>query len=136
MTWVSSFGLLIGRCLISALFLLAGINKIFNFDRYLQSMTEKGLPVPSFLLIGAIIFLILGSILIIIGYKSRIGALLLLLFLIPTTLLFHNFWDLSGDQAAQEQINFMKNLSLMGGLIVLLSGGPGGCSFDACSTRK
>ncbi|CDR33042.1 DoxX family protein [Criblamydia sequanensis] len=135
MTWIYSLGLLLGRILIASIFLIAGTQKILNYNGYLQMMTSKGIPFASVLLLGAIVFLLLGSISVILGYKTRIGALLLILFLIPTTLIFHNFWGLPAEEASLQQIMFMKNLSILGGLILLVSAGPGGCSFDACLGR-
>jgi putative oxidoreductase len=70
------------------------------------------------------------------GYKTRLGALLLFLFLIPVTLTFHNFWTYSDPK--EQHVNmlfFMHNLTLMGGLLLLMTTGPGPLSIDA-SQRK
>jgi putative oxidoreductase len=85
-------------------------------------IASKGLPIPSVLAVGAIACLLLGSLSLLLGFKTQIGALLLVLFLIPTTLLFHPFTTDLG--------NFLKNLALIGGLLMVVSYGPGLISVD------
>ena len=88
-------------------------------------MASQGMPYATFFLVGAIFFELVGSITIILGYFTRFGTLLILIFLIPTTLIFHtNFAD------PMQKINFMKNVSMFGGLLVLLSVGAGRFSLD------
>ena len=82
---------LIGRIFISAIFLYAIPGKIINFERTVELITSKNIPssLSPFLLLSAIICLIFGSILFISGFKQRLGASLLLIFIVPTTLIFH-----------------------------------------------
>ena len=88
-------------------------------------MASYGMPYTNFFLVGAIFFELAGSITVIFGYFARFGALLLLIFLIPTTLIFHNiFVD------PKMMIHFMKNVSMFGGILVLLAVGPGRFSLD------
>jgi putative oxidoreductase len=70
------------------------------------------------------------------GYKTRWGALLLLLFLLPTTYLFHDFWNLTGEAAQGQQIQFMKNLALGGAMLFLIANGGGAWSLDACRSSR
>ena len=84
---------LIGRILISAIFIYAIPGKIINFEQTVQVLSNKNIP-PSlapFLLLSSIICLIFGSILFISGFKQRLGAYLLLIFIVPTTFIFHFF---------------------------------------------
>ena len=84
------------------------------------------------MLVGAIVFLIAGSISVITGFKARIGAALLLVFLLLATYYFHDFWTLDEPQAQQEQmIQFMKNLALMGAMLLIIANGSGPMSMDA-----
>jgi len=125
MEWLKSFGSLIGRILLVLIFLNSGIGKIGNFEGTAQYMAKFGMPFTSFFLFGAIVLELVGSITIIFGYFTRFGALLLLIFLIPTTLIFHtNF----ADQI--QVIMFMKNASMFGGCLLLLSFGAGRFSLD------
>ena len=125
MEWLKSLGGLIGRILLVLIFLNSGINKIENFEGTAKYMAQYGMPYTSFFLFGAAIFELAGSILAILGYYTRFGALLLLLFLIPTTIIFHtNFED------PTQIIHLMKNVSMFGGLLVLLAMGAGRFSLD------
>jgi len=125
MEWVKAFGSLIGRILLVLIFLKSGIGKIENFEGTAQYMAKFGMSNTSFFLFGAIVFELVGSVTVILGYFTRLGALLILIFLIPTTLIFHaNF----ADQI--QMIMFVKNVSMFGGCLLLLSAGPGRLSLD------
>ena len=114
---------LIGRILISALFLLNGIFKINNYDGTIGWM--EGFGMPGVLLIPAIILEIVGPVLIIIGYKTKLAAGLLSLFCIATAFIFHN------DFANQMQLtSFLKNIALAGGFLILFVNGAKGFSLD------
>jgi len=108
------------------IFLKSGIGKIENFEGTAQYMASHGIaPYTNFFLVGAIFCELAGSITVIFGYFARFGAILLLLFLIPTTLIFHGvFTD------PNIMIQFMKNVGIFGGLLVLLSVGAGRFSLD------
>ena len=122
---------LLGRVLIVLIFVNSGVGKIGNFEGTTQYMAKFGMPMPSFFLLGAIVLELVGSLAVILGYFTRFGALLLIVFLIPTTLIFHtNF----GDRV--QMIMFMKNVSMLGGCLVLLAQGPGGFSLDALWREK
>jgi len=131
MEWVKAFAVLIGRILLVLIFLKSGLGKIENFQGAAQYMAKFGMPYTNFFLVGAIFFELVGSITVILGYFARFGALLLLIFLIPTTLIFHNIF-----KDPPMMIQFMKNVSMFGGLLVLLSFGPGRFSFDYLRGKK
>ncbi len=131
MEWMKAFAVLIGRILLVLIFLKSGVGKIENFQGTAQSMASHGMPYTNFFLIGAIFFELVGSITVISGYFARFGAVLLLIFLIPTTLIFHNIF-----KDPQMMIQFMKNVSMFGGLLVLLSFGPGRFSIDFLRGKK
>ena len=83
---------LIARAFLATILLHSGITKIFDFQETQEMMAGRGLPFPAILLLGNIIFQIVGGLSLVVGYKTKIGAWILILFLIPTTLVFHNFW--------------------------------------------
>jgi putative oxidoreductase len=122
----------LGRLMLSAIFLLSAAgNKIPNFNNVAEVMAKAGIPAPKVMLVGAIVFLIAGSLSVILGYKARIGATLLLIFLILATYYFHNFWTLTDEHAKQEQmIQFLKNLGLMGAMLLIIANGTGPLSLD------
>ncbi|HYA92732.1 MAG TPA: DoxX family protein [Thermodesulfobacteriota bacterium] len=128
MEWLKGFGILIGRVLLVLIFLKSGINKIENFDGTAQYMASHGIaPYTNFFLIGAIFFELAGSITVILGYFARFGAVLLLIFLVPTTLIFH---DVFTNPNQDIWIHFMKNVATFGGLLILLAVGAGRFSLD------
>lgn len=125
MEWLKSLGSLIGRILLVLIFLNSGIGKIENFGGTEQYMVKYGMPMTSLFLFGAIVFELVGSITVVLGYWARFGALVLIIFLIPTTIIFHtNFAD------PNQVIHFMKNVSMLGGCFILLGMGPGRFSLD------
>lgn len=95
-------------------------------------MTSEGVPAASFMLVGAIVFLIAGSFSIALGFKARVGAVLLIVFLVLATYFFHDFWAFAPDskEFEMQMIQFMKNLALAGAMVMLVASGPGKGSLD------
>jgi putative oxidoreductase len=117
---VQNYILLVSRGLLSALFIWSGINKILDPVSTQQYMTAHGMPWTEVFLIAAIITELGGGLSVLLGYRSRLGAAALALFLIPATLIFHtNFAD------PIQQIMFMKNLAISGGLLMIVQIGSG-----------
>ena len=130
---------LVGRILLASVFLLTAlVSKIPDFYHVAEQMAQEGVPFPKVMLAGAIVFLLAGSLSLIVGFKAKTGALLLLIFTIAGTYYFHHFWTFTEPELMQEQLkSFMKNLSIMGGLLMIIANGPGPFSFDAKhSARK
>lgn len=125
----------LGRILLCTIFLLSAVgNKIPNFRAVAGAMESEGVPAPQLMLAGAIVFLIAGSLSVILGYRGRIGAGLLLVFLVLATYYFHDFWTVTDPQAQQEQmLQFLKNLGLMGAMLLVIANGTGPMSLDARS---
>ncbi|HAC65853.1 MAG TPA: DoxX family protein [Cyanothece sp. UBA12306] len=114
---------LLARILLSIIFIKSGVNKITNFTNTQAYMASKGLPFTEILLVVTIFVLLLGGLSILLGYQAKTGAFLLIGFLIPTTLIFHGSFP--------EEINaFLKNLGLMGGLLMIVASGSGEISLD------
>jgi putative oxidoreductase len=128
----------LGRIMLTTIFLMSALgNKIPNFNGVAGIMAAEGVPAPKFMLVGAIVFLITGGLAVLVGYKARLGATLLLVFLVLATYFFHDFWTLSDPKAQQEQmVHFMKNLSIMGALLLVIANGPGPFSLDARKARE
>ena len=114
---------LFGRILISTLFFLNGIFKMNNYDGSIGWMESFG--IPGILIIPAIILEIVGPILIVVGYQTRIAAALLSLFCLATAIIFHN------NLADQIQFtSFLKNVALAGGFLFLVVNGAKDLSLD------
>ena len=127
MSTLQPFGLLVGRILIALIFILSGFGKITGFAATAAYMTSKGMPSAEVLLVPAILIELGGGLLLVVGYKARWAALAIAAFLVPTTLIFHN--PLGPDAQAQ-MTQFLKNLSIMGGMLLVAAYGPGAWSVD------
>ena len=121
---MNSLAALAGRILLALIFLLSGIDKFVHYAPTLGYMTKVGLPFPEVLLIASGIIEIVAALAIIAGWNARWAAAALVLWMIPVTWVFHN------PSGGQEQMaHFMKNVSIMGGLLVLWAMGPGALSL-------
>lgn len=132
-----SFSMLIGRVLLSIIFILAGVGKLMDFHGTAAYMTSKGMTMVPLFLYAAAVVEILGGLSLLLGFKTRVGAALLILFLVPTTAIFHDFWNYADPMEQNLQmINFLKNLAIGGGLFYVLGCGSGGCSVDGVCCGK
>lgn len=121
-----------GRALLSLVFLLSALaDKIPHYGQVVARMTSEGVPAPHILLAGAIAFMLLGSLSVIVGYKARFGACLLLIFTLSGTYYFHDYWTFETPELRAEFFKtFLKNISIIGGLLLLIANGPGPMSLD------
>ncbi|HEX2775505.1 MAG TPA: DoxX family protein [Candidatus Acidoferrales bacterium] len=126
----SSFTPLAGRILMSVLFLISGFFKIGGYSQMVAYSSSKGLPMASVAIACAAVIELAGGLAIIAGFQTKIAAWLLFLYLIPVTFLFHNFWAMQGVEQQQNMIDFLKNVSIMGGLVILATYGAGPYSVD------
>jgi putative oxidoreductase len=146
----------IGRILISLIFILASIGHIIDWQGSLQYLTNGlqtwmtyGVNKPEIqkmvdpllssiplLLSAAIVLMLIGGIMVFFGMKTRFGAFLLIIFVVPTTLLMHPFWILQAPDRDLQMIMFMKNLSILGGLLYLLAYGNGGDRAAKKTSKK
>lgn len=126
---------LLGRIAIASIFLVSGTAKLVDVAGTAAHMSAVGIPYPETLAMFAGVVEVLGALSLVFGALSRMGALGLIVFLIPTTLLFHNFWALEGDEQRMQMVQFLKNVGIAGGLILLISYGPGRYSVDSLLRR-
>ncbi|MDQ6733901.1 MAG: DoxX family protein [Nitrospirota bacterium] len=121
------YSMLVGRILIAAIFLMSGIGKIADPQGTQQYMQAMGMTWATTLFyVGAIVLEVGGGLSLLLGYWTRAGAIALILFMIPTTLMFHtNFAD------QNQMIHFLKNLAMFGGLFYVAAYGAGPLSMDA-----
>jgi putative oxidoreductase len=122
----------VGRLFLCTIFFMAAVgNKIPHFNDVAKVMASVGMPAPELMLVGAIVFLIAGSLSVIFGYKARFGAALLLTFLVLASYYFHPFWNLQRQAQQEQMIQFMKNLSMMGAMLFIVANGSGPLSLDS-----
>ncbi|MFZ0978736.1 MAG: DoxX family protein [Candidatus Acidiferrales bacterium] len=127
---------LIGRILISAVFILAGFGKITGFSGEEMFVASKHLPRPAVALGIALVIELVGGLAILAGFYTRFTAWIVFLYMIPTTFLFHNFWAMQGGDRLNNMLHFEKNLAIMGGLLLLATFGPGSMSVDGARAPK
>lgn len=136
---------IIGRICISVIFIASGINKCLEWnettggvDKALsewvqrsidnedfQSVFTQLLPYVDLLVICAIVLELGGGLMVLLGFKARLGGFLLFLFMIPTTLLFHSYWFYEDNVQQMQLVMFLKNLAIMGGLLYVIAFGSG-----------
>ena len=121
---------LIGRVLLALMFLLAGISKFAGLEGTTGYIASAGLPMPQLLAIGTAALEVAGALLLIVGWQARWAALALAAFTLLASVLFHNFWAMPAEQQMMQQLMFMKNLSVVGGLLVVSGLGAGTLSLD------
>jgi putative oxidoreductase len=121
---------LAGRIMLALMFVLSGIGKIPGFTDTTALMIGAGLPAAKVLLVLTILIELGGGAAIVLGWKTRPIALVVFLFTGLATLVFHGFWAAPPDQAMLQQLMFMKNVSVMGGLLMLVAYGPGDYALD------
>ena len=143
----------VGRIFLSLIFILSAVHKILDWQGSQQKLTNSLcdwmcysynsvnaqnflqflLPWAPVLLALGFAFELVGGLLVLLGIKVRLGAFLLILFLIPTSFLFHHFWFLKGTDAQLHMVMFLKNLSILGALFIFLANGKGAARSDALS---
>jgi putative oxidoreductase len=128
----------IGRILFSLIFLNSGIlGHLLMASQTAAYAASTGLPMAMPLVIISGIIAMLGGLSVLLGYKTKIGAWLIVLFLVPVTFAMHNFWAVTDAGMKQMQMAmFMKNMALLGGALMLTYFGAGPISLDSRSTSK
>lgn len=122
---------LAGRLLLVALFLPAGIGKITGFAGTVGYIASVGLPLPALGASLAILVEVGGGLALLAGAGTRVAALVLAFFTLAASVFFHAFWLVPADQQFVQQLLFMKNIAVAGGLLTLAAWGPGAWSVDA-----
>lgn len=116
---------LIARTFLAVIFINSGIGKLSDFAGTQQQIASAGLPLAALVTVFTIAFQLLGSAALIVGYKAKIGSILLLLFLVPATLVFHN-----PIVDPTQMTQFLKNLAIIGGLLMVTAYGSGPVSLE------
>jgi putative oxidoreductase len=121
----------VARVLLALMFVLAGIGKLTGLEGTAGYIASKGLPAPMLLAVAAGVLELVAGVLIIIGWQARWAALALAGFTVVASVIFHNFWAMPAEQQMMQQLMFMKNLAVTGGLLLVFAFGAGALSLDA-----
>ncbi|HKB03240.1 MAG TPA: DoxX family protein [Gemmataceae bacterium] len=121
---------LFGRILLSAIFLSSAFGKVMDWSGTAHHMEQEGMVMVPMFLAAAIAFEVLGGLSVLLGLFARYGVWLLIAFMVPTTLIFHDFWVKEGMERMNQMSHFMKNVALTGGLLMVAAFGAGRYSLD------
>ncbi len=124
----------VGRVLLALMFILSGFDKLTHLAGTAGYIASGGLPFAPVLAVVVGLLELIGGIAIAIGLQARWAALALGVFTLVASVLFHKFWAAPADQAFVQQLLFMKNMSVAGGLFIVAALGAGSASFDARRT--
>ncbi|WP_418319968.1 DoxX family protein [Piscinibacter sakaiensis] len=122
--------LLLARVMLAVMFVIAGFGKLGNLEGTAGYIASGGLPFASALAVIVGLLELLGGLAIIVGFQARWAALALGLFTIAASALFHQFWAVPAEQQMVQQLLFMKNMAVAGGLFLLAAVGAGTVAFD------
>jgi putative oxidoreductase len=122
---------LIGRVLLAFLFVYSGFGKIGGFEGTAASIASKHVPMPEIATTIAIVIEFIGGLMVAVGWKARWAALAVAAFTLVASLLYHNFWAMAdAATAGTNKIMFLKNIAVIGGLLLVYAFGPGRLSVD------
>jgi putative oxidoreductase len=117
---------LIGRIFLATIFIFEAIDSMLYFEKTKQAMSMHGMTWnQDFLLYCAIFLLVTGGLMVLFGYRSTLGAILLLMYWVPVTFIVHDFWNCPKELLREQSILFMKNIAIIGGLLMLAGKGSG-----------
>jgi putative oxidoreductase len=136
MNSTSDITTLAGRILIAVIFLISGFFKVGGYAQIVGYAKAAQLPAPGvFIALAAAVELACG-LAILAGFRTRFASWLLFLYLLPVSYFFHNFWAVQGQEQQMQMVNFLKNMAIMGGLLVLSVNGAGAYSVDGKLAKK
>jgi putative oxidoreductase len=119
-----------GRVLLALMFVMAGFSKLGNIGGTAAYIASGGLPMPTVLAVLVGLLELVGGLALAVGYKARWAALALGVFTLLASVLFHQFWAVPAEQQMVQQLMFMKNLAVAGGMFIVAALGAGPLSFD------
>ena len=127
--------LLLGRLAIGTIFVTSGFEKLTDLGKFAANLAGKSVPMSDLLapLGGGVEFF--GGVALVLGFRSRITALLMLVFVVVATAISHRYWEFDGAARVPQEINFYKNLCIFGGVLIFFATGAGRLSVDGLLAR-
>jgi len=130
------YGVLVARTLLAVIFIISGFGKLADLSGTAAYIGSTGLPAPMLLALLAGVSELVGGVMLVVGFQTRLAAIGLALFLVPATVLFHNPFGLEGAEAHMQQIHALKNIAIAGGFLALAVHGAGAISLEAWLGRR
>lgn len=124
--WVA----LIGRWLVSAIFVMSGFEKLGGFAGSVAYAQGAGLPMPQVAVAIALVIELVGGLMVLVGFRARLGAFAVAVFSATAAFAFHRYWSLPADKQTLDFLFFWKDLGLAGGMLMVMAFGPGRLSID------
>jgi putative oxidoreductase len=128
--------MLLARVLLGLIFVMSGYGKLMNLGGFTANLTHQGVPFPEVLAVVGAAVEFGGGALIVLGFKARLAALMLVVFVAMATLIAHRFWELDGAARTAQNTQFMKNVAIEGGLMMVVAVGAGCFSLDGLLRRR
>jgi putative oxidoreductase len=127
---MSNFAYALARAMLSVLFIISGTFKFMTVSGVADTLAARGFPQPTAFGYATAALEFLGGLCVLLGYRARWAALVLLVFTAATVAVSHHFWDMEGLDRARNLTQALKNLAIMGGLLLIAAAGPGPYSLD------
>jgi putative oxidoreductase len=122
---------LLARAMLSATFIISAVRHLTHWSAALDEMAGDGMPRSSILLLGSVAFRLFGGLSVLLGFRARVGAGLLVAFIVPAALLAHDFWAMPSARQTHETIEFLNNMAIAAGAMLVLLNGPGPLTLDS-----
>jgi putative oxidoreductase len=122
--------------MLSATFVISALRHLTHWSAALDEMAGDGMPRSSFLLTGSIVLRLIGGLSILLGFYARAGAALLVVFVVPAAFLAHDFWAMPAERQTHELIEFLNNLAMAAGALLVVLNGAGRWSVDAIKENR
>jgi putative oxidoreductase len=121
----------LARAMLAATFIISAVRHLTHWSAALEEMAGDGMPRSSFLLLGSVAFRLVGGLSVLIGLRARAGATMLVVFIVPAAFLAHDFWAMPAVRQTHEMIEFLNNMAIAAGALLVALNGPGPVSIDA-----
>jgi len=126
----------LGRILLALIFVQAGISKLGTVASTTANMASHGIPYPNILVWGAIALELVGGLMLMAGVLTRLVSFLLFLYVLVLAVVFHRYWEMTGERARANHGDFFQHLAIMGGMLYVMAFGAGPYSIDALIRRR
>jgi putative oxidoreductase len=130
MTKTQDIAALVGRILLAVIFITSGFGKLAGLEGTAGYIASKGLPLPMVAAVVAGLVELVGGAMLVVGFKARWAGLVLAIFTLVAGIIFHDYWNADAASKMGQEINFWKNVSMTGGLLLAFAFGPGRLSVD------
>ncbi len=127
---------LVGRILLGLMFVMSGFEKVMGFEGTAGYIASKGLPLPAVLAALTIAVELGGGLMLVFGLFARWAGFALAGFSILAAVIFHNYWDAEQASYMEQYLNFWKNITVAGGMLMVAAFGPGSIAFDGRSSQR